>query len=167
MNVKAVILPLSAHVSNSHPAISKENLESLKDRGQRQEASIHLVFPTFGCVDVVQDVVCLRVKFSLGDHRDLPSTNSQPGPFPAWKDVPRWQLQPGSVSEGGTASPGEAPRAPRAAWLHPTMSCRPPTASSCAAAVVQPFQGMLCPHQDPQEVQDTQSQMLHLSHPWF
>lgn len=61
MNVKAVILPLSAHVSNSHPAISKENLESLKDRGQRQEASIHLVFPTFGCVDVVQDVVCLRV----------------------------------------------------------------------------------------------------------
>lgn len=53
MNVKAVILPLSAHVSNSHPAISKENLESLKDRGQRQEASIHLVFPTFGYVDVV------------------------------------------------------------------------------------------------------------------
>lgn len=53
MNVKAVILPLSAHVSNSHPVISKDNLESLKGWGQRQEASIHLVFPTFGCVYVV------------------------------------------------------------------------------------------------------------------
>lgn len=68
MNVKAVILPLSAQGSNSHPVISKENLESLKHWGQRQEASTHLVFPTFGCVYVVWDVVCLRVSSSLGDH---------------------------------------------------------------------------------------------------
>lgn len=156
MNVKAVILPLSAHGSNSHPVISKENLESLKDWGQRQEASTHLVFPTFGCV-YVWVVVCLRVKSSLGHHWDLLLKISQPGPFPACKDAPRWQLQPGFVSEGE----------PKAPWAGCTpMSCRP----SCLhfpPAVVQPFQGMFCPHQDLQEVQDTQSQMLHLSHPFF
>jgi len=35
MNLKAVILPLSPHVSNSHPVISKENLEISKEQGPK------------------------------------------------------------------------------------------------------------------------------------
>lgn len=35
MNVKAVILPLSPRVSNSHPVISKENLETSKEPGPK------------------------------------------------------------------------------------------------------------------------------------